>query len=63
MQYGVLQADYKGQKLDVRVTHDMQIRAFFDAAFALHHDSKSHSVVMLLWEEWLYMYLQESRDV
>jgi hypothetical protein len=38
----------KGQKLFVRVTGGghMQIHAFIDKAFALHHDSKSHSGVI-----------------
>ena len=39
----------KGRKLFVCVTQecDMQIWAFIDAAFALHHDSKSHSEVIV----------------
>jgi hypothetical protein len=39
----------KGQKLFVHVTQEcgMQICAFVDAAFVLHHDSKSHSGVII----------------
>ena len=39
----------KERKLFIRVTQecDMQIRAFVDEAFALHHDSKSHSDVIV----------------
>ena len=33
----------KGKKFYVRISaKDMQIRAFIDAAFALHFDAKSH---------------------
>ena len=42
----------KGRKLFVCVTQecDMQICVFVDAAFALHHDSKSHSGVIVTVE-------------
>jgi hypothetical protein len=37
----------KGRKLIIRADRTLQIRAFIDAAFALHDDSKSHTGVII----------------